>query len=780
MMKTHFNLVIFLMLSVPFQSCGILKKFWGEAPPAPKVVTVEGKSLPPIREVFSADEVASLAAWEAWKAELRGLFQQIRGQQDGLISVAEISTLARKGFVKISDDPETTQKQVASALRLFGFKDGITPKTVENLIHWFESHRVQARSFYRMAFAADASWEGLQSRDLVHLVELFGSFVSLGGGGSITAAEMNELILPWIPEQYVHARAALESGLDLSIAFFASFCGDRVEVSKWNGRKVGTCLTDLLAHFESSAELIDFILGNIDPIRHSSRLRQAAEEFTPAVESWLTGHYHPLFPTGKVAKFAQTLEIPEPYAFFKLTEWIPKLNEQSNVRALSPTFFIDLARVASGWTKRVLDITQSQKPCEASDWKTCPFEGEYETAQKLYNAEYATLIRSKTLGFVSKIALYESVSQFLMSRFDPTKTGLASEGIKDLITVGIRLIDTNAFAYNVINRILERPFTPSNAEASTQNVSRQGLSELAALAADLIPGRGKDRRGLLKKLQSQVHDPANELSYAMDELGITAFLYIFDLITHLRHEYIKNLKYELIEEGPKTYVKRKDIVASFPKLLHDYFPRIYNECVEWGFERTCGVVMTEVLPSPLPGRDDLETYEIDLVTLTAVLLESMMNRCDRNGSDTIGSRRWFTLDGYTEKSCVIHVSASLTLRLMKANLVENNEQTKLLLNLMRRVAPVRWAAKVALARGSLKGTGMIFRALPPLSLFSSAASLGSIMSLAAEFMDPEKVKAIDTGTLGPHRDAGDELIYFEQLSRHHMQGLGTAERTQSH
>src|ERR1035437_10284310 len=94
-------------------------------------------------------------------------------------------------------------------------------------------------------------------------------------------------------------------------------------------------------------------------------------------------HHHPLFPTQAVASFSEELKIPSPYHFFQLTAWIPKLNAASTEKALSPTFFIDIAHFIQNWINTFLTAsatTTSKDGCNFVDWKKCEFKGEYDTA----------------------------------------------------------------------------------------------------------------------------------------------------------------------------------------------------------------------------------------------------------------------------------------------------------------------------------------------------------------------------------------------------------------
>jgi len=151
------------------------------------------------------------------------------------------------------------------------------------------------------------------------------------------------------------------------------------------------------------------------------------------------------------------------------------------------------------------------------------------------------------------------------------------------------------------------------------------------------------------------------------------------------------------------------------------------------------------------------------MTLTGILMESMMNRCDRNGDDALSTN---VLDGNDEKTCMITISTALAKRLMKSNFIDQSNNVEFLLYLTNHFIFTRWAAKAAITRGTLKGVGWF--ALPTAALFTGEATLGSIMKLAAEIMDPEKVDAIEKNITGHIDTPGDELIYNHELTDHYL------------
>ena len=146
-----------------------------------------------------------------------------------------------------------------------------------------------------------------------------------------------------------------------------------------------------------------------------------------------------------------------------------------------------------------------------------------------------------------------------------------------------------------------------------------------------------------------------------------------------------------------------------------------------------------------------------------------MNRCDPNHDNKLSGR---ILNGFNEKHCMIDASTALALRLMRSNIVNPNDGAETWIKLVHGVPVVRWAAQSALEKGTLHG--LIWTALPPASWLSPPATLGSVLSLAAEFMAPDKTKAIDDGTSGPVKSAGDELLYHHELTDHYLEGGNSA------
>lgn len=766
MVKSSFTLSsLALILSLTGSGCGVIKKVWGEGPPHRATVSESNTApLPAFSLVFGDDDVVAVQTLAIWRNNVLSSFQQVKGAEKNFLKTSEIETLVKLGFLKLDSEPKVSVERAITILKLLGYKDGISTQNVSALFDWVSENREQARIFYKTFVSTDTEkpleWN---TKEIVADISIFGSLVARTGNERLESAHIAQLVNPWIPNSFPHAKAGIKSGIDLLIAFFSSLCGDRVESDAWNGYRIGKCMSDFTIHYQPGTLAMDFALGKIDPRKDSQAIKASADAFPNLVAFWLKDHHHPLFEISRISDFSKAIDIPPPYAVIDLTAWIPKLNKESTSTGFNPVFAVELTQVIQNWINLTLGKFSVEQACSEKSWRDCPYTGSYDTLERLYNDQYAPLLQHRNLGLVRKVAFDESVAAFLLKKLDDDHDGYLSNDIKDLISVVVSILDTTGYAENVIARALEKPLHLNSTQDTLHSIHREGLSELIAFAADLIPDRDQNPKNFIARLGTQVLTPEQKLSYRIDALGITAFLYTYDLMGSLRDDYLNHYNFEKHVVASSEFIRRRSAVENLPVMLHDHFPDIYNSCLEWGFERTCGVIFTEVLASGNKETHEIATSELDTISLTAILLESMMNRCDQNHDGYLTTGIFHPTD---EKHCMLDVSTALAERLMHANIVKATASAQNWINLVKGVAPVRWAAAGAISRGTLRGIAI--KGLPPFSFFSKAATLGSVMSLAAEFMSGDKTKAIESGAYGPSDTPGDELLYQQQLTDHFL------------
>ncbi len=381
-----------LIPTLLLSGCGFVRSVWNSPPPARKIVTLKSDPLPDFSIIFSRNESDATEALQKWRQRIISSFSQIKGKEKNFLSSDEIRTLVESGLIKIDPDPSVSSQKALGILEILGFKGGVSHHDVLSLFDWLQQHRLESRTFYEYFISVSTHPGTARAENVLEILNFIASFIALGGDSGISPKHLTEIVTPWIPPEFTHSRAALGSGVGLVISFFSSFCGDRVDPENWNGKKIGMCIRELVTEFKETAPAFDFIFGNQNPVPQRQALKMAAQALENRVGSWLSGHHHPLFPTQKVSDFAKALQIPPPYAFIKLTEWIPKLNADSTNEAVSTTLFLELAGVVHRWIDTSLAAFEEQACSESGpNWKECAFNGRYEPADQLFNVEYATL-----------------------------------------------------------------------------------------------------------------------------------------------------------------------------------------------------------------------------------------------------------------------------------------------------------------------------------------------------------------------------------------------------
>jgi hypothetical protein len=99
---------------------------------------------------------------------------------------------------------------------------------------------------------------------------------------------------------------------------------------------------------------------------------------------------------------------------------------------------------------------------------------------------------------------------------------------------------------------------------------------------------------------------------------------------------------------------------------------------------------------------------------------------------------------------------------MNANFIDDDQTAKFLMYLTKHFFVAKWVTKAAISRGTLGNMGWF--AIPGTHFFTGSASLGSVLSVAAEIMDPKKVEDLNSGIEGKVDGPGDELIYLNRYT----------------
>lgn len=756
--------ILTLLLATFNTSCGWISKNWGEKGPSAKQVKLDTGTLPSPLLILTGTNEESLKILQTWEDSIQDAFGMVRGKTPNTLTLKEIETLIRVGLIDLGPNAPTVKIQLFSALKLLGFGEAITRQDVGNLFSWLRQNRVRLRTFNQALLQIGMSPDQilkqasvLKASEAEDILMLISSFTDRLGEASIPTSQLESLIQPWIPSEYQHAKTALQSGIDLMVSLSASLCGDRVEKEFWNGKKLGSCLKDFVVHFRSAYPYIEFATGHFNFTTDRQKLLDVRGLLSLKIDQWISNHHHPLFELNKIKVFSEKLDLPLPKNFNKLGEWLHTLNPINPVGYYHPQFGVDLAALFENWLMIFLKASSSETSCTQLDWKNCPYTGNYSLLEALYQPRYASFIQKKNLELVHTVSLYDALGQFLVEKLDQDHDGVLGDEIRELLDLLLKFVDSYQYLDNIVSRVLEKPIDEYSLEDSVKALKTRGLSELAALAAEVFPDRtGGQNRTIRQRLAALFNPSDKQMSYTLDATGITSLFYVYDLISKLRTEYLT--RYQIPQQltiakagnVPLAQVDRRKVVQALPQMLYDHFPNILEQCMDWGFERTCGILYTEVLPAPQPGGPYLDASDIDLISATSIFLEGILNRCDYNHD---GKFKTQLIDGFDEKHCVLKLTRALIIRLMNAGVMDPDRKVDLLTRFISNTWVGRQLGRKAISSGS------------PLKIFlPKAASLGSIINLAAGLMNSEKAKAIERGYIGPHEYPGDEFIYLNQLT----------------
>jgi hypothetical protein len=293
------------------------------------------------------------------------------------------------------------------------------------------------------------------------------------------------------------------------------------------------------------------------------------------------------------------------------------------------------------------------------------------------------------------------------------------------------------------------------------------------IGSDILPMRSYKERGFIKGLAANVLNLFPAGSVTMDQISLTAIFNMLDSFAKLRDSYlgvgntpfpttsIVQTKYDA--EKQEVFVRRQDVIERLPSILQQEFPRTYASCMEFGFERSCGIFLAEILPKTGDdGSDWITASNLDLITLTASGIESLVDSCDKNADSRLS---WNLFDGKDELDCAFSSASDITRRLMESKIIRMDGLGKDIAKFVMRIIDsnflTRPFGKVAL----MEGTKRHVLLAPLLMLKYRSASIGSIYAFAAEMADGDGVKKYEARIREASRSANNNADTSREIHK---------------
>lgn len=760
------QLLASLFLALFLSACSA--KWWGEQAEPPRIaIPKPGKSCPGADRIVTGSEAESQAALNCLDEQVSDAFNKIRGQERNQLTDSEMHTLIESGVVSVGADAADGRQKVTAAKRMLGV-DGpaVKRERVERLLGWVKQNRASLRRIYTKFFGNGPA-EKTTFEELAFTAGIASSFLrelDWKMDRDELGRHLQTLALGKNPDSPV------PEVIDVAFDTLGVLCPGLAQSQSWDSELLAACVDRLTSETAVGKEWIEFVANRTRNDHDPKAVRASMRAFGKVVDRWMgeesLGDLHP----ATWIKLAQKLEAKPPEEFQASLDILKHYDPASSGQAIRPSFIRKLFHSVAYYHERLfsgLDYYQDafrENRCKnrwARNWQECVIDitpamrkdtKAFEIAYQARNVNYGTSLPFDGAHF-KKLMFFHSLSREIIKAFDKneqvvlSKAHLTTDEVMQLLETTVTTVDVvGRFMSNAALRIQGEEIPPQGPFTSFNHLDLRGLARLVVLVgADILPVRDVPQRNIFARLAANVFNTFPRGSVSLDHHSLTAVLNFVDSFGQYRDAYlgkssvplptIASIPVKYDDKKQLAFFSRSELMQSLPKILASEFPRTFESCTAFGFEQSCGVFFAEILPKHGPdGSDWIPIGEIDLVTLTAAGLESLVDACDRNDD---GKLAWSLLDGRDELDCAFSKASDITKRLIDSRIVHIGGPAAGLVPLVLDVVDsnflLRPFGKVAMMEGT---KGNVWMA-PIRLLRSKYATLGSIYSLASEVADKE-------------------------------------------
>jgi|GEM_PF-5927055 len=748
-------------------------KWWGEPGPAPLVIEQPnegGATCIATSKIFAGTEAESTAAFECLATQIDSMWKDVRGGTRDRLTEREISTLARAGVFVLTAERSTNVKRAIAFKHMLGFAAGVhlTREGIRDWLSWIRTNRAKIRQTY-MNIALRASGR-ISFDDVSSAIEL-ASEAMIRASWTMSSEELGDLISAFMPAENPYLAVAKEPLAKVAINIVAALCPTIIDKDRWNTKEIGSCLPAFRAKMARGAALFEYWLNPTDLSVPFAPIVKAIDDLKPAVASWFTDSRLASIDTILAVRLAQKLDLQVNERSLESIRWIRRFDPMSNERALQPRLMVRAFEILGDHAKSVLEGVRNFTNCEnqnAKTWMDCQPKYPEQLREKsksindtlrIRNTHYARQALPYDGAVYSHILLFKAASAQLIKAFDLNGDGLitvdepnpdsnSDNEVGDLVSVGLLFLKNTNFIMNISHRLRNEPIENETTSDDVAKFNLEGLTKLVTLVGDTLVWRDKSEKDFLRDiLRSLPTGMFSKSALQLDQLRLAGVIWLLDSLTTIRKGYFnpayldtENVIGMRIVPGPDgdPAVSRPGIMKALPNILRAHYPRLYRSCMKFGWEVGCPIVFDQILPNPVmdggQSTDLVYASALDLVTLAAVVSESLLDACDQNRD---GRLKRTILTRNDELDCVFMRGKDMAIRLIKAKIVPNTPGLGFLLNGVNIIPGIREIPQIAMIRGTRHGA--IIRL--PIFFLHQYATLGSIYSLVGESMNPPAHKA---------------------------------------
>lgn len=769
-------LVAFSQLALT--GCG-LSRWWGETSRQVGISQAEsrGPDCDELGKIFTSEESESERVLDCYTAKVDDVWKQVEGKEKESLSEDEIRTLVRKGIVTLPGNSEMTLNRIFTAKRLLGFQGPVTRAQLNDWVEWAKRNRSLARDLFQK-FTRE---------------ELFFSYADFEAGANLVASALDKM--NWSMDSHdfsytlmttmdIHdrdIRGAFTPAAEVGINFLNMICPTFRERDVWSTSDLASCVRLMSRHFRSGGAWFEFLLNRTHDMSLGQMvaIKQALDNLDKSVEGWFRQpNLTPVYPS-RWTELARRMGAKPPENFFDSLRVLRRFNSRTNEETIYPEAMIRFYEIAAQTQRHILGgITHyinAVKRGECVDpkttyWTDCALKDHERASRESDPINLALKVKNLNHGQksaplngrqFSRIMLFHKVAAQIIIAFhddrDPnfitTDLGDDNDKLVQLITIGVTSAETiEQFFGNMRKKLQHLPIT-ENDSFLHRHWNIAGFARLIAMSSDILVKRSNNERDILSSLLANLIY-ISPSSVALDQLAVTAILTTIDALPQYRDSYLApagalpatelsmvnlyNVRIKRERETQEWMVHRDSLMRNLPAVLKTSFPRTYEACMRFGFERSCGVALDKILSQPKPGSEYIHASDLDIITIIGIGMEGVIDACDRDGDSRL-SINFF--DGADELDCGFDLTQGIVRRLIDSRILEmsDGERSKAaaILGFVNSTSVTRVMGKIAMARGTTEGMALRM----PLFWRYDHATLGSMFGLVADIADPDRARA---------------------------------------
>jgi hypothetical protein len=654
----------FCLLAVLLCSCSV-KDWWGERFNRHNLEVSQAKSpCADFSAIIKGSDTASETTFNCWKNELSNAWNKVQGEQKFSLTNGEIEHLIKSRIVSLPGNPEKVSQQVLSAKALLGIEKQITKADFDSWMKWADKYRDTARSLYnKWTFRKDRfTWK--DSQDFLEI-----AYTALRKANWDLYPDQIAEKMTWVMNlKDTDFEPVMKPMTHVVLDLLNMLCPFGKEATRLTSILGAGCIHTFSQKFGGAAKWMEYLLNptNELSVADKNEIIKSLNDFEETAKAeWFNRQGFSTFKTNRWWEFAQSLDILVTRQEFTDSLFLIQRWTHGTDQIMPSDFALKVIHVLVEFQKSLLEglpefvNATKDKVCanEAKYWTECVLKDsetlrshpKFDMFFRVRNLNYGSAVSQLSGHEFSKMMLYDALANETIETFDVADANGKKDGIiysnsndhslHEAITSAVRFADLwDSFISNIQSKWNSQPIK------RRETLDQKGLAELMTMTSDLFVTRKEEDKSRLSKLwEGVLANFTNVLpsgSYYLDRMSVTAIFSAINILPQFRSEFLK------LSSVPAdaVSVKRATLMAHMDEWLEKVFPRTERSCRDFGYDKSCKTVIEALIPN----HPKIATSDLDIVSIYAMTVESIIDTCDRDHDAKLS---WDLFDGNDELDC---------------------------------------------------------------------------------------------------------------------------------